>query len=47
MGLENTGRIGRILIDPRDPNIVFAAAMGHCYGFGAQASHFTDFGGSI
>ena len=32
MGLENTGRIGRILIDPRDPNIVFAAAMGHCYG---------------
>ncbi len=32
MGLENTGRIGRIVIDPRDPNIVFAAAMGHCYG---------------
>jgi len=32
MGLERTGRIGRILIDPRDPDIVFAAAMGHCYG---------------
>lgn len=32
MGLEKTGRIGRIIIDPRDPNIVFAAAMGHCYG---------------
>ena len=32
MGLENTGRIGRIIIDPRDPDIVFAAAMGHCYG---------------
>ncbi len=32
MGLENTGRIGRIVIDPRDPGIVFAAAMGHCYG---------------
>jgi len=32
MGLEKTGRIGRILIDPRDPNVVFAAAMGHCYG---------------
>lgn len=31
-GLEKTGRIGRIVIDPRDPNIVFAAAMGHCYG---------------
>ncbi len=32
MGLENTGRIGRIVIDPRDPDVVFAAAMGHCYG---------------
>jgi hypothetical protein len=32
MGLEKTGRIGRIVIDPRDPNIVFAAALGHCYG---------------
>ncbi len=32
MGLEKTGRIGRILVDPRDPDIVFAAAMGHCYG---------------
>ena len=32
MGLEATGRIGRIVIDPRDPNIVMAAAMGHCYG---------------
>jgi photosystem II stability/assembly factor-like uncharacterized protein len=32
MGLRDTGRIGRIVIDPRDPNIVFAAAMGHSYG---------------
>jgi photosystem II stability/assembly factor-like uncharacterized protein len=32
MGLEKTGRIGRIVIDPKDPNIVFAAAMGTCYG---------------
>lgn len=32
MGLENTGRIGRIVVDPRDPDVVFAAAMGHCYG---------------
>src|SRR5579862_5371866 len=31
MGLEKTGRIGRIVIDPRDPNIVFAAALGHTY----------------
>ncbi|RKY85296.1 sialidase, partial [candidate division KSB1 bacterium] len=32
MGLEKTGRIARVVIDPRDPNIVFVAAMGHCYG---------------
>jgi len=32
MGLGNTGRIGRILIDPRNPDVVFAAALGHCYG---------------
>ena len=32
MGLDKTGRIGRVVIDPRNPNIVFVAAMGHCYG---------------
>lgn len=32
MGLEKTGRIGRIVIDPCDSDVVFAAAMGHCYG---------------
>jgi photosystem II stability/assembly factor-like uncharacterized protein len=32
MGLGKTGRIGRVVIHPRDPDIVFAAAMGHCYG---------------
>jgi hypothetical protein len=32
MGLENTGRISKVIIDPRDPDIVFAAAMGHGYG---------------
>ncbi len=32
MGLELTGRIGRIVVDPRDPNVVYAAALGHCYG---------------
>jgi hypothetical protein len=25
MGLEKTGRIGRIAIDPQNPNVVFAA----------------------
>ncbi|MGH9442006.1 MAG: WD40/YVTN/BNR-like repeat-containing protein, partial [Thermoanaerobaculia bacterium] len=32
MGLEKTGRIGRTIIDPRDPNVVYAAALGTCYG---------------
>jgi photosystem II stability/assembly factor-like uncharacterized protein len=32
MGLELTGRIGRVVIDPRDPNIVHVAAVGHSYG---------------
>lgn len=32
MGLDRTGRIGRIAIDPRNPSIVFVAALGHCYG---------------
>ncbi|MCA1574020.1 MAG: sialidase, partial [Acidobacteria bacterium] len=32
MGLEKTGRIGRIVIDPRNPDIVLAAALGHAYG---------------
>jgi photosystem II stability/assembly factor-like uncharacterized protein len=32
MGLEKTGRIARVLIDPNNINIVYAAAMGTCYG---------------
>src|SRR5262245_1309208 len=31
-GLDATGRIGRIVIDPRDPEIVVACALGHAYG---------------
>ncbi len=32
IGLDNTRQIGRILIDPRDPNVVYVAALGHVYG---------------
>lgn len=32
MGLKKTGRIGRIVVHPTDPNIVYAAALGHTYG---------------
>ena len=32
MGLENTRQIGRIIVDPKNPNVVFVAALGHAYG---------------
>ena len=32
MGLEQTGRIPRIIIDPVNPNVVLACALGHAYG---------------
>lgn len=32
MGLEATGRIPRLVIHPKDPNIVLACALGHAYG---------------
>jgi photosystem II stability/assembly factor-like uncharacterized protein len=32
IGLEDTRHIGKILIDPQDPNMVFVAAIGHAFG---------------
>lgn len=32
MGLEKTGRIGHIVIDPKNPDVVLACAVGHAYG---------------
>jgi photosystem II stability/assembly factor-like uncharacterized protein len=32
VGLENTGRIARIAIDPTNPDRVLVAALGHAYG---------------
>ncbi len=31
-GLEQTGRIGRIVVDPDNPDLAFACALGHTYG---------------
>ena len=31
-GLDATGRIARVVIDPHNPDIVFACALGHAYG---------------
>ncbi len=32
MGLDETGRIGRIIVSPADPNVVFACAVGRAAG---------------
>ena len=32
VGLRDTRQISKIVIDPRDPNTVFVAALGHVYG---------------
>ena len=31
MGLDRTGRIGRVIVHPSNPDIVYAAALGHGY----------------
>jgi photosystem II stability/assembly factor-like uncharacterized protein len=31
MGLDKTGHVGRIIVSPRDPNVVFACAVGEAY----------------
>jgi photosystem II stability/assembly factor-like uncharacterized protein len=40
LGLDETHHIGRIAIDPRNPNVVFAAAIGHLYAANAQRGLF-------
>jgi len=32
LGLDQTGRIGRIVVDPANPDIAVACALGHAYG---------------
>jgi photosystem II stability/assembly factor-like uncharacterized protein len=32
LGLDATRQIGRVQVDPKNPNIVFVAALGHVYG---------------
>jgi photosystem II stability/assembly factor-like uncharacterized protein len=32
IGLETTRQIGRVIVHPRDPGVVFVAALGHAYG---------------
>ena len=48
IGLDNTRQIGRVLVDPRNPNIVFVAALGHAYDANPDRGVFrsTDGGAS-
>ena len=40
MGLEKTGRVGNVIIDARNPDVVFACALGHAYGPQAERGVF-------
>jgi photosystem II stability/assembly factor-like uncharacterized protein len=40
IGLDDTRHIGRVIIDPRNPDIVFVAALGHAYGPNADRGVF-------
>ncbi len=36
LGLDDTRQIGRVAVDPTNPDIVFVAALGHAYGPNAE-----------
>jgi photosystem II stability/assembly factor-like uncharacterized protein len=47
VGLAESGHIGRILIDPRDPDVVFVAAMGPLWSAGGDRGLYkTEDGGA-
>ena len=40
IGLADSQQIGKIIVDPRDANVVFVAALGHPYGANAERGVF-------
>lgn len=40
IGLDDTRQIGRVIVDPRNPDIVFVAALGHAYGSNTERGVF-------
>ena len=47
IGLRDTRQIGRIVVHPRNPNVVWVAALGHAYGPNAERGVFrTSDGGA-
>jgi hypothetical protein len=45
MGLQETGRIGRVVVHPSDPNIVFVCALGRATGPQAERGVFRTIDG--
>lgn len=38
LGLDDTGQIGRIHVHPKDPDLVYVAALGHIFGANVEGS---------
>lgn len=47
MGLSDTHHIGRIVVNPQDPNIVFVAALGHQWGPNRERGAFMTTDGGL
>jgi photosystem II stability/assembly factor-like uncharacterized protein len=45
LGLEDSQSIGRIVVDPTNPNVVYVAAMGHLFGPNAERGLFKSVDG--
>jgi hypothetical protein len=45
IGLEDSRQIGRILVDPHHPDVMFVAALGHAYGPNAERGVFRSANG--
>ena len=45
LGLTGTRQIGRILVDPHDPNVLMVAALGHAYGPNTERGVFRSING--
>ncbi|MBV8553079.1 MAG: hypothetical protein JOY54_17420 [Acidobacteriaceae bacterium] len=47
IGLTETRQISRVVVDPRDPNVVFVAALGHAYASNPERGiYFSKDGGA-
>src|SRR5437879_34937 len=47
IGLENTRQIGRIIVDPKNFNLVYVAALGHAYGSNPDRGVYRTHDGGI